>query len=451
MGFFRLRSLPGMVWPPVPVLELSQLWTAYLELDRTQWLSPEELAERQLEQVRALLLHCFHQVPYYRGLLAHAGIGARPIQGLDDFRRIPLLSREVYQTNFANLQARNLPGGIVQTGVSHSSGTNGVPLKVLSTNQSDLWWTAFFLRDLEWIGFDPRKRLAAIRLVAKSREELPEYLDGEAYDFWTKALVPLLEMGSSYMMDIRQDPNRQLQWLRRIDVDYLLSFPSNLEFLAGLIAESGQRLPNLRAIQAIGETLPAAVRQRIEAGFGVPVQNTYSTTEAGYIASPCPRGHGLHVHAENVLAEVLDADDRPCLPGQTGRLVLTTLHNFLTPFLRYDILDDVTLCPARVPAGAVCPCGRRWKAGAIRCCICRTAGARRYPVFTSSCARWVAAGNFRSVSGPSSTSSCALCPTKPGLRIMPPACAGRCRMNSRRRFALMWKRTSGWNSPRAVS
>ena len=84
----------------------------------------------------------------------------------------------------------------------------------------------------------------------------------------------------------------------------------------------------------------------------MPVKNLYSTTEAGYIASPCPSGTGLHVHSENVIAEVLDERDRPCAPGQTGRLVFTTLHNFLAPFIRYDILDEVTL------ASEPCPCGR---------------------------------------------------------------------------------------------
>ena len=44
--------------------------------------------------------------------------------------------------------------------------------------------------------------------------------------------------------------------------------------------------------------------------------------------------------------------NQPCRPGETGRLVFTTLHNFLAPFVRYDILDDVTL------AEGPCPCGR---------------------------------------------------------------------------------------------
>jgi phenylacetate-CoA ligase len=58
------------------------------------------------------------------------------------------------------------------------------------------------------------------------------------------------------------------------------------------------------------------------------------------------------VHSENVLCEVLDAKNNPCRPGQTGRLIITSLHNFVAPFIRYEIQDDVTLAPGP------CPCGR---------------------------------------------------------------------------------------------
>lgn len=352
MAFFQLRSPAGTVWPPVPAPEVSQVWAAYQELDRTQWLTPADLAACQLQQLRALLAHCSQQVPFYRRLLSEAGLDRRPIETLSDFRRLPLLTRELYQTHFADMQARTLPAGMTAAGGSFTSGTNGVPIKVLKTNRDSLWWSAFYLRDLEWSGLDPRGRLAAIRLIAMSPTDLPQALEGFSVPHWTPFCAILMETGPLFGMDIRQDPRRQLAWLRKIKPEYLLSLPSNLSYLAGLIQESGERLRSLRAIQAIGEPLTEYVRQCIEDGFGVPVKNLYSTTETGYIASPCPRGEGLHVHAENVLAEVLDADNKPCQPGQTGRLVVTSLNNFLTPFLRYDILDDVTLAPGP------CPCGR---------------------------------------------------------------------------------------------
>jgi phenylacetate-CoA ligase len=352
MSFFQLRSIPGAIWPPLPAAAVSQVWAAYQELDRTQWLSPAELEDLQLRQLRGLLLHCHHQVPYYRRLLSEAGLGARPIESLAELRRLPLLTRRLYQTHSDDLRARNLPEGMAATNTQGTSGTDGISIQVPLTNRVNLWWQAFYLRDLEWSGLDPRGRLAAIRFLRVSGTDVPRGADGLSLPYWNTSLDPLLETGWSYGLDIRQDPRKQLEWLRRVDPDYLLSMPSNLEFLAGLVAESGQRLPALRAVQAVGETLAEATCQRIEAGFGVPVKNCYSATEAGYIASPCPLGHGLHVHAENVLTEVLDENNLPCLPGQSGRLVFTHLHNFLTPFVRYDIQDDVTLGPGP------CPCGR---------------------------------------------------------------------------------------------
>jgi phenylacetate-CoA ligase len=348
MSFFHLRPVPGTSWPPLPVREACQVWAAYQHLDRTQWLPPRELAELQLEQLRTLLRHSFHQSPYYRRVLGDAGFGSKAVESLADLRKIPLLTRHLYQTNFESIRAKTLPAGMAATGTRGTSGTSGVRIQVLQTNWVDLWWLAFYLRDLEWCGFDPRHRLAAIRFL----RDMPGAMEGLSVQSWHQSLDQLLEMGRAYALDIRQDHRKQLAWLRRVDPDYLLCMPSTLEFLASLVAESGQRLASLQKIQAIGETVSDATRERIETGFGVPLANTYSCTEAGYVASPCPEGHGLHVHAENVIAEVLDEHDQPCQPGQTGRLVFTTLHNYLAPFIRYDIQDDVTL------ASGPCPCAR---------------------------------------------------------------------------------------------
>jgi phenylacetate-CoA ligase len=351
-SFFRLRSPAGTSWPAVPIPELSQIWAAYQELDRTQWLSPDELERHQLQQVRVLVQHCVEHVPYYRRVLAEADLLSRPIECLEDFRRLPFLTRELYQQHATELLATKLPTGMQEVSSSYTSGTNGVPIMVRKTNRDGLWWSAFYLRDLEWSGIDPRGRLAAIRFLGTTSEKLKALLAGVSAPNWGPLGQSLIENGPAFAMEIRQDPRLQLDWLDRIRPNYLLSMPTNLDVLANLALERGQRFPDLKAIQTIGEPLPFDMRQRIETAFGVPVKNLYSTTEGGYVASSCPEGNGLHVHGENLLTEVLDADDRPCQPGQTGRLIITSLNNFVNPFLRYEMLDDVTL------AAGPCPCGR---------------------------------------------------------------------------------------------
>lgn len=48
---------------------------------------------------------------------------------------------------------------------------------------------------------------------------------------------------------------------------------------------------------------------------------------------------------------MLKDNGEPCKPAETGRIVVTDLHNFATPLIRYDIKDYAEV-------GEVCPCGR---------------------------------------------------------------------------------------------
>lgn len=349
---FHPRTLPGSAWPPLPTPTASQVWDAYLALDHSQWLDPEQLEQGQLTQLRTLLTHATARVPYYRDLFRERGIRPDDIRTMEDFRRLPLLGRPVYQAEAGRLHAEGLPDGMRDVGTLSTSGTSGVPIDVRQTDRVHLWWLAFLLRDTEWSGVDPRGSLAAIRPIRQPGAFGRRLLEGVAQPTWGDGLHSVIETGRSWVMDIHQDPRRQLAWLRRIDPDYLLSHPTNAEFLAGLALEEGRRLPRLRVIQTISEMLTDASRARVTAAFGVPVRQVYTCTEAGYVASECPEGGGWHVHAENVILEVLDEAGQMCPPGATGRVVLTTLHNFLAPFLRYDIMDEAVVSPAR------CACGR---------------------------------------------------------------------------------------------
>ena len=352
MSFFTLRTKPGQRWPVIPDPGLSQIWAAYQALDRTQWLEPAELQRQQLVQFRELLDHCRRHVPFYREMLTRLGLESASVQSLDDLRTIPLLSRRTWQSEFERFRAEKLPPGTVELDEDRTSGTSGVPVRVLKTNVFYVWWLALYLRDLEWSDLRPEGTMASIRATLKTGEALERLLGGERMPSWSPILEPLLEGGPLYGMDLRQDPRRQLEWLAEVNPDYLLSHTSNLELLAGMLGDEPRRFPRLRAVQAVSETLTDEARRKIETAFAAPVRNLYSSAEAGYLASPCPSGQGLHVHAENVILEVLDERDQPCLPGQTGRVVLSVLHNFLTPFIRYDIGDLATLAPEP------CSCGR---------------------------------------------------------------------------------------------
>jgi phenylacetate-CoA ligase len=85
--------------------------------------------------------------------------------------------------------------------------------------------------------------------------------------------------------------------------------------------------------------------------WGAPIVDLYSCEEAGYLALQCPSGDHYHVQSENVLLEIVDNEGLPCRTGEIGRVLITPLHNFATPLIRYEVGDMAEF-------GDPCDCGR---------------------------------------------------------------------------------------------
>ncbi len=152
------------------------------------------------------------------------------------------------------------------------------------------------------------------------------------------------------------DPLAQLtQRLNAYQPTLMATYPT----AASLLAEE-QRAGRLRIrpreIWASGERLSSAQRTQIAETFGCEVLEDYGASEFLAIAWDCGRGV-LHLNADWVLLEPVDADYRPVPPGAASHTaLLTNLANRIQPLIRYDLGDSVTLldgpcvCGSRLPA-----------------------------------------------------------------------------------------------------
>jgi phenylacetate-CoA ligase len=104
-----------------------------------------------------------------------------------------------------------------------------------------------------------------------------------------------------------------------------------------------------------GETLSAAVRQRVELALGCTVRNSYGASEFISIAWECSRGQ-LHANTDWVILEPVDERNRPMPAGQLScSTLLTNLANHVQPLIRYDLGDQVTVHHARCACGSSFP------------------------------------------------------------------------------------------------
>lgn len=314
------------------------------KLAQSQWWSPEQMRDHQFRLLRALLSHADKTVPFYHQRFQAAGVDPAAVSP-ENWESLPLLTRSDLQVE--NLLTARLPPGHGRTSTTQTSGSTGQPVKITSTGFTNFFWRALTIRDNLWHQRDLAAKMAVIR-YSPELEIPPEGIFGRN---WGGVGRAPLGQGQSVLHSVRTPIDQQLAWLRKHQPDYLLTYPSNLAALLEASREQGIRLANLREVRTISETLSPELRGLCQQEWGVPVTDTYSSQEVGYIALQCPGHSHYHHQSESVLVEVLDERGAPCRPGEIGRVVLTALHNYATPLIRYEIRDYAEVGPP-------CPCGR---------------------------------------------------------------------------------------------
>ncbi len=319
----------------------ASLLALHYQLAQSERWSAHRLIEASFRQLAVLLRHARDTVPAYAQRLAGLPLDD-PAQLTAAWLAVPLLQRADVQALGEALRSRAVPADHGQVIEYHTSGSTGRPLSGVETELSHFFFGALNLREHLWQQRDFGGRFAAIRTSVMA----------DTVPGWGRAIEAVFTTGPAVTLPIHTPIAQQLDWLVDQNPDYLLTHPSNLR---GLLLEArarGVRLARLRGLGSFGEQLPDDLRGLCQDVWGLPLADIYSCEEAGYIALQCPQvPEHYHVQAENLLVEVLDEVGRPCPPGVTGQVVLTTLHNFAMPLVRYAIGDYAQVGPP-------CPCGR---------------------------------------------------------------------------------------------
>jgi len=340
-------AVAGIVWPAVPDDAAARLLALLWQFRQTAHWPPDVLVQHQLRQLTLIVDHALRTVPFYRERLGAAGWRSGDTLTLARLRELPRLTRRDIQDAGSALRSSDIPQQFGAVHESHSSGSTGQPVVVFRTALDTLLWQANTLRDHEWHGRDLSLKFAAIRALAKGAADPPH---GAMSSSWGAASGAICTTGPSALLSLDADVSTQITWIKNHAPGYLLTYPGNLAALLENFAQSKERLPGLRAVLTVAETVAPALRTACRDVLGVNIEDVYSSQELGYIALQCPASGQYHIMAESVLVEVLDAAGNPCAVGETGRLVISSLHNYATPLIRYELRDYATV-------GKPCSCG----------------------------------------------------------------------------------------------
>ena len=342
-------SLPDIAWPAIVTDDAARLLALQVQFRRSERWPADRMRAHQFAQLRQLLTHADRTMPFWRTRLRAAGIAPDTALTPDAWARIPILARSEAQDAGDALYCLSIPPAHGERQTASTSGSTGRPLRVARTDIQQIFWHAFLLRDMLWHRIDFSAKNATLRTM---RNAGPGSEEGISADSLGGHLDSLFFTGPACAFNILRPTAEQAAWLLREDPAYLLTFSSNLSLLAQQFRDTAERPKNLRALRGFAEVVTDDARNLCREVFGVEIIDAYTAEEAGYLALQCPDNiAAMHVMSESVYLEVLNAAGEPCAPGEVGRVVITPLHNFAMPLIRYEI-GDLAEC------GAPCTCGR---------------------------------------------------------------------------------------------
>lgn len=290
------------------------------EIESAPFRSPEEVRERQLQDLRTLIAHAEARVPYYRALFRRLGIRSQDIRAWEDFSQLPILTKDLIREHERELVREDVP--LEKLTPHFSGGSTGVPLKFFRAREYMVASDAGTYRNLEQCGWRPGEMIAFFwggheKLYAMSRLEFElRQLARRQYQF------------DPFFAGEKDMAN----WARifmRIRPRVILGYASTIANFASFLENKGQKIGGIKGAFTTAEKLYRPQREVVERVFGCKAFDCYGSSEVQNIAAECPQGK-MHVNADFVVVE----EDK--VEGDSPRpFLLTSLRNFSMPFIRY--------------------------------------------------------------------------------------------------------------------
>jgi phenylacetate-CoA ligase len=144
----------------------------------------------------------------------------------------------------------------------------------------------------------------------------------------------------------------QIDKLRKIRPDAIWGYASAIKLIAKGVQEREIKEIYPRLIFTSSELLDSGTRDLINLIFKVNPIDVYAAWEGGCMAWECSEHAGYHMNMDHVLMEFVDENGKRVKSGERGKVIITNLHSFSMPIIRYELGDYA------IPTYEECRCGR---------------------------------------------------------------------------------------------
>lgn len=306
---------------------------------KSQYWNNQDLKKYQWEKLKTLLKYSYDNVKYYRDILNQIGLKPEDINEYNDFKKIPILTKEDIRSNFDRLLSNKF--NKAKLVFSSTSGSTGEPLNFYHDKCYIEWATAARIRSWKYFpGFEKGTFEAS--------------LWGELRLPWWKPHIMMsikrILFNKNYTLNVfNMDETAIRSYFRIYNIirpTLLRGYASSLYYVAKYLEENGIKIHPPKKIISSAETLYPIMREKIESVFHSQVLDSYGSREVSQVAMECLENQH-HIVMENQYVELVGN-------SPIKDIIVTNLNNFSMPFIRYKVGDVAE----NIEKGGGCKCGR---------------------------------------------------------------------------------------------
>lgn len=245
--------------------------------------------------------------------------------------RLPVMQRATVQA-MGDFSAIWLPGSNRdQYGFASTSGSTGKPVRIIKHAPTyNPAVSATSLLDAIW----QNRQLSIPTVYLRAQgARASNFRIGEPFSF-------ISEVGPTHILRSSElEPSQILDSISRLGRVNVIGNATLLLNLAREQIRDPRRDLKVLEFMNWAEALTPESRDMLKMAFSGKVSDRYSTEELGPLAIQCPNSEHLHALQFFNYVEIVDEKGLPCEPGLPGRVLVTALHNFSQPLIRYEVGD----------------------------------------------------------------------------------------------------------------
>jgi len=297
-------------------------WIEFLRSSES-W-SPDHIIQYQINSLKLAVESAYRNTIGYRRLYDEHGINTEDIKSFDEFRRLPLVEKEMIRDHLEEFSTGRKKGRQYIT----TAGSTGIPFGFYRDNMAfarELASKAYQYYRIGWK--EGAKQFVFRGLPINSKSHIRFY-----------PRLNELRCSSYHLTDEQMEIYRKRAF--EYQPEFLKCYPSSGYIFARFLKDTGRPFPHIKGVLCASENLYEYQKQLMSEVFDARVFSHYGHYELAALAGFCEYEDAYHVLPQYGFAELLDKNGRPVeTPGQIGEIVATSFLMNITHFIRYRTRD----------------------------------------------------------------------------------------------------------------